>query len=330
VADNFQCADIKTKRAKPQAGCAFGPLYNVSNGKFTNLTDQKFAITYFPEMSSMRGSMVNAPITLGGVTVPKQQVALVDYAAWSGDGYSSGLLGLSYPTVTSSTSRTNPKLTSRYDPLFTTMVKQKLVAEAVFTLSIDRVPPGTPPMAPAGAMAIGGLVPSIYYNAPFTSVPIEPGSPGGSTELTYYLTTHELQYGLANGTIVSGGTFQSTVDSGTAPNIVPEAAAVQLNKQFVPPAVFNKTLKYWVVDCNAKAPYAAYKIGGKVMPMDPRDMIVRSLNGLVGYENTCFSAFTGGDPDQGQMIIGAVWQRQYVVAYDQGRSMMHFADRKPY
>jgi hypothetical protein len=272
--------------------------------------------------------MVYAPITLGGLTVPQQEVALVDYAAWSGDTFTSGLLGLAYPPVTSASSRTDSNVSVKYDPVFTTMVKQGIVADAVFTLAIDRVPPGTPASAPAGVIAFGGLVPSKYYDAPFTSVPIEADS---TKQLTFYTTTHELLYGLANGTIVSGGTYQSILDTGTAPNMIPTTAATDLNKQFVPAAVYNSTLRYWVVDCNATAPYAAYKIGGKVMPMDPRDMIVRSLNGLRGYENTCFSAFgDGGDPSQGEMIIGAVWQRGYVVAYDQGRSMMHFADRKPY
>jgi hypothetical protein len=330
VANNFQCAEVKTEVLKPQTGCGFGPLYNIAQGQFTNITDQKFAITYFPELSSLRGSMGYAPIKLGGITVPKQQVALVDYAAWSGDGFSSGLLGLAYPPVTSSTSRANDNFTIKYDPVFTTMVKEGLVGEAVFTLSIDRVPVGTSPMAPAGMMAFGGLVPKNLYVEPFTSVPIEATIADKSTELTGYSTTHELLYGLVNGTVVSGGKYQSIIDSGTAPNIIPNAAAADLNKQFVPPAVFNSTLRYWVVNCNATAPYAAYKIGGKVMPMDPRDMIVRSLNGLLGYENTCFSAFSGGDPELGQMIIGAVWQRAYVVAYDQGRSMMHIAARKPY
>ena len=67
------------------------------------------------------------------------------------------------------------------------------------------------------------------------------------------------------------------------------------------------------------------------MPMDPRDMIVPDLNGLLGYENVCFSAFAdGGEVGEGLQIIGNVWQRSYVVAYDQGRSMLHFANRVPY
>jgi hypothetical protein len=329
VADNLKCANIKTMAPQPQASCNFGPLYNRTLGKFTNITAQKFTINYYPEMQRLNGSMGYAPITLGGITVPNQQVALVDSAAWAGDTFSSGLLGLAYPSATSASSRTNANSRPKYDPLFTTMVKQGLVKDAVFTLSIDRVPRGTAPSSPAGVMAFGGLVPDKYYEAPFTSVPIE--SSPGSRQPAYYATTHELLYGLANGTVVSGGKYQSIVDSGTAPNMIPTAAAANLNKQFVPPATYNSALRYWTVDCNAKAPYAAFKIGDKVMPMDQRDMIVRSLNGLLGYENTCFSAFgDGGNPLQGSMIIGAVWQRSYVVSYDQGRKMMHFAARKPY
>lgn len=282
-------------------------------------------------METLEGSMGYAPITLGGLTVPEQQVALVDYAAWSGDTFSSGLLGLAYPAVTSASSRGNSSISVKYDPVFTTMAKQGIVAKAVFTIAIDRVPQNTSPSATAGVMALGGLVPSKYYDEPFTSVPIETTSGSRSSQLSFYSTTHELLYGLSNGTVVSGGRYQSIVDTGTAPNFIPSAAAANLNKQFVPPAAYNSALGYWVVNCNATAPYAAYKIGGKVMPMDPRDMIVRSLNGLMGYENTCFSAFAdGGDPASGEMIIGAVWQRGYVIAYDQGNSMLHFAARKPY
>jgi hypothetical protein len=331
VADNFRCADIDTKASRQQTGCGFGPLYKLSDGKFTNITDQKFSVTYFPEMSSLGGSMGYAPITLGGLTVPKQQVALVDYAAWSGDSFSSGLLGLAYPLVTRAISRKNPRASTKYDPVFTSLVKQGAVTNAVFTLAIDRVPQKTSPSTTAGAMALGGLVPSKYYNAPFTSVPIEPAAETGSKQLSFYTITHELLYGPNNSSVVSGGTYKSIVDTGTAPNFIPSTAAANLNKQFVPPAVYNSKLRYWVVNCNATAPYAAYKIGGKVMPMDPRDMIVRSLNGRVGYENTCFSAFAdGGKASAGGMIIGAVWQRGYVISYDQGRGMLHFAARKPY
>lgn len=329
VSSDLQCVDIETKVPLSQEACGFGPLYDDSIGSFTNITDVSFSISYFPEGETLQGDMVYAPITLGGLTVPKQQVALVNYAAWIGDEASSGLLGLGYPAITSGKNRTSGKYVE-YDPLFTTMVKDGVVSDGIFTLVIDRVPQGTSPLAPAGLMALGGLVPESYYEAPFTSVPIvKDGS-----EYTWYNVDTKLKYG-ANGSMTELATtasFETIVDSGTSPNFIPTAATEALNALFDPPAVYNATLEYYTVDCDATAPYAAYVIDGVEMPMDPQDMIVRSLNGLPGYEDVCFSAFADGGPNTpgSSFIIGAVWQRSYVVAYDQARSMMHFAKRQPY
>ncbi|KAH8647086.1 aspartic peptidase domain-containing protein [Tricladium varicosporioides] len=325
VSSEFQCLDINTKVPRPQETCAFGKPYDSALGSFTNITSQKFSISYFPESQTLNGSMGYAPLRLGGLTVPNQEVALVTEAALIGDGFSSGLIGLGYPAITAASYRSNGSQ-AVYNPVFTTMVKEGIVKNAVFTLALDRVPRGTSSSVPAGMMAFGGLVSPRYYLPPFTTVPIEetPGIPG----LSFYTMSLELIYDRKNGTTASGGTYQSIIDSGTAPNFVASAAAADINDQFSPSAVYNKTLGYWTVDCNAKAPFAAFKIGGKVMPMNPKDMIVRSLNGLPGFEDVCFSSFAdGGDS---VFIVGEVWQRSYVVAYDIGRSQLHFANRAPY
>ena len=329
ISNEFQCLNIETRAPLPQPACAFGRLYDPALESFTNITSQKFSIGYFPENETLDGSMGYAPLRLGGLTVPKQEVALVTEAAWAGDGTSSGLVGFAYPSITSASYRSNGSQ-AVYDPIFTTMVKEGIVNNAVFTLALDRVPRDTSPSAPAGLMAFGGLVSPSYYYPPFTTVPIE--ETPGITGLSFYTISHELIYSRKNGTIASGGTYQSIVDSGTAPNFIPSAAAADINDQFSPAAVYNETLGYWTVDCNAKAPFAAFKIGGKVMPMNPKDMIVRSLNGLPGYENVCFSSFAdGGEPGGDNIfIIGEVWQLSYVVAYDVGRSQLHFANRVPY
>ena len=329
ISNDFQCLDISTMDPEPQSTCQFGTLYDPAVGSFQNITSLEFSIAYFPENETLDGSMGFAPLQLGGLTVPKQEVALVTESAWAGDGTSSALVGFAYPAVTSASYRSNGSQ-AIYDPVFTTMVKEKIVDDAVFTLALDRVPPNTSPSAPAGVMAFGGLVSPRYYYPPFTTVPIE--ETPGITGLSFYTISHELIYSRKNGTTYSGGTYQSIVDSGTAPNFIPSDQAADINEQFTPAAVYNETLGYWTVDCDAVAPYAAYKIGGKVMPMDPRDMIVRSLNGLEGFENVCFSAFADGGPPGNDTvyIIGEVWQLSYVVAYDQGRSQMHFANRRPY
>ncbi|KAL1897932.1 hypothetical protein Sste5346_003784 [Sporothrix stenoceras] len=353
----------------PQSACNFGPLYDLSRGNFTNITSQELRVAYMPENEVLNGSMVYAPITVGGLTVPHQQVAIVEEAVWLGDGVASGLLGLSFPSVTSAMMRSTygsvekPQF-AEYDPFFTSLSKQNKnkknsTMAPVFTLAIDRVPPGTPHWKSAGVLALGGLVPATYYTGNFTSVPIErlSGTPNDpSSALSFYSTTVQVVFGppgtnistavsadvsLKSKNLTASPAFQTIVDSGTSPNFVPVVAAIPINNLFDPPARFNQTLNYFVVDCDAKAPFVAYRIGGKtvngvatggvLMPMDPRDMIVRSLNGLPGYENVCFSAIAnGGEVAENQQIIGATWQRNYVLAYDQGRNMIHFANRRPY
>lgn len=346
-----------------QATCNFGRLYDIDKGNFTNITTEAFSISYFPENESLDGSMVLAPITVGGLTVPQQQVAIVESAIWTGDSVASGLLGLSFPALTSGKLRKSELPAPEYDPFFTSLAKQttngqNVMASAVFTLAIDRVPRGTPYWQAAGTLALGGLVPSSYYDGNFTSVPIEPPwiLRDPNSPRSFYATTVQVVYGPPGTNITSTATseasiktanlstsagFQTIVDSGTSPNFVTTKTAVAINKMFDPPAKFNATLNYYVVDCNAKVPFVAYRIGGKtvnnlvtggvLMPIDPRDMIVRSLNGLPGYDNVCFSSIAnGGDAYGNQQIIGATWQRSYVVAYDQGRNMMHFAKRRPY
>lgn len=329
ISKDFQCLDISTMDPESQSACQFGTLYDPALGSFENITSQEFSIAYFPENETLEGSMGYAPLQLGGLTVPKQEVALVTESAWAGDGTSSALVGFAYPAVTSASYRSNGSQ-AIYDPVFTTMAKEKIVDNAVFTLALNRVPPNTSPSAPAGLMAFGGLVPSTYYYPPFTTVSIE--ETAGIKGLSFYTISHELIYNRKNGTTYSGGTYQSIIDSGTAPNFIPSDQAADINEQFSPAAVYNETLGYWTVDCDATAPYAAYKIGGVVMPMNPTDMIVRSLNGLEGFENICFSAFADGGPPGNDTvyIIGEVWQLSYVVAYDQGRNQMHFANRRPY
>lgn len=88
VSSDLECVDIDTKAPLDQDACGFGPLYDSSVGSFTNITDESFSISYYPEGEQLKGSMGYAPITLAGLTVSQQEVALVDYAAWIGDGYS--------------------------------------------------------------------------------------------------------------------------------------------------------------------------------------------------------------------------------------------------
>jgi hypothetical protein len=51
-------------------------------------------------------------VTIGGIHVTKQEVALVNKAYWNGDEVTSGLMGLAYGSLTSAYSGTNGKSAS--------------------------------------------------------------------------------------------------------------------------------------------------------------------------------------------------------------------------
>jgi hypothetical protein len=84
VRDDFQCLDLTTQDPVPQSVCDFGTLYDAAKGIFTNITDQEFEVMYFPEMDTLIGDFGFAGLQFGGLTVPKQEVALVTTAAWAG------------------------------------------------------------------------------------------------------------------------------------------------------------------------------------------------------------------------------------------------------
>lgn len=119
---------------------------------------------------SIGGKVGYEDITIARVTVKKQEMVLANDATWSGDGITSGLLGLSYPLETkvfNSTDQTQNFAGSpthrKYDPVFTSMYKQDLVPP-IFSMAMDR-------SAQKGWLAFGGL-PPVDHAPDFANTPI--------------------------------------------------------------------------------------------------------------------------------------------------------------
>lgn len=92
----FSCADVETGDPLPESECAFGTTYNLSS-TFTEIPDENFNITY-GDGEFLTGIFGFDNITLAGISV-NQTVAVVNFAAWDGDGTSSGLVGFAYPAL---------------------------------------------------------------------------------------------------------------------------------------------------------------------------------------------------------------------------------------
>ena len=96
VETGFKCVDIETSDPLPESDCEFGPTYNVTD-TFKQIPNENFNITY-GDGEFLTGIVGTEEVTLAGLNV-KQEVALVNYAAWEGDGTTSGLIGLAYPAL---------------------------------------------------------------------------------------------------------------------------------------------------------------------------------------------------------------------------------------
>ena len=95
VSKDFQCLDLITQAPVPQSVCDFGALYDPAKGIFTNITSQEFEVRYFPKNDTLIGDIGFVGLQLGGLTVPKQEIAIVTAAAWDGSiGVTSSLIGL--------------------------------------------------------------------------------------------------------------------------------------------------------------------------------------------------------------------------------------------
>lgn len=156
-----------TNLLSKEADCYFGPVFN---GTFDegDIADENFNIEY-GDGEFLTGVFGYENVTVGGITADKQQVALVNYSYWDGDGVSSGLMGLAYPLLTSAYAGTNTSADSddtqvEYNPIITTLINEGLI-EPVFSLALDR-------NSDSGYLALGGL-PPVNYTGSFASTPIK-------------------------------------------------------------------------------------------------------------------------------------------------------------
>jgi Eukaryotic aspartyl protease len=220
----------------------------------------------------LTGNFGYEKVTLAGITVKKQQIAVVDAACWEGDGISAGLIGLAYPGLTKSFAGNDPTVDTSssqilYNPIFTSMYNDGLIAP-LFSLAMERGASG-------GFLAMGGL-PPVKFVPKFGSAPLqiltasaEAATAAGATPryLWYVITIDGFSYSGSKRTQYSTGKWSSPlkkptnetqiqvlVDRGTNYYIVPTAISDAVNGLFSPPAVYSDNYGAYVVDCDAKTP----------------------------------------------------------------------------
>ena len=332
----FQCVNVTTSAPEPESACLFGSTYNISS-TFTEIPNENFNITY-ADGEFLTGIFGYEHVTVAGITVANQQVAVVDYGAWFGDGISSGLIGFAFPAITSAYAGDNPTLDSAatqiiYNPVFSNMYTEGNVAP-LFSLAIDRGTSG-------GLIAIGGLPPVIFLpifaSAPFQYLTMEDAdAPAPVPQYQFYTITtngfaykdsEKTQWTLPNfpnpfGPPTNASQVQVIVDSGTTLVYLPTGIADAVNALFDPPAVYSEDEGAYVVDCSAEAPEFGVTIGSQTFFINGQDLILSNGDG------TCISGVD--DAGDSLSILGDVFLKNVLAVFDVGASEMRFAAREFY
>jgi hypothetical protein len=336
VTPDFVCANPYTGENVTQEECYFGAAYDSRRSStFAPIPNQNFNISY-TDQEALTGDFGNESFTLGGITMSQQKFALVEYAAWLGDGYSSGLIGFAYSSLTSAYAGDDPRVDMRgntipYNPLFVNMYNQSLVPP-IFSLAINRDP------SDGGLLALGGI-PDVPHAPYWVSVPIENlGFVYTGTDTPAYSFYRVAADGFAFSSspatqfnvLGTNNPFKTPIvhpddviiDSGTSLIYAPNAVARLVGLAFTPPAIYDQIRDAWFVDCNAQPPVFGVSIGQKIFYVNGLDMIVPTA------EDECIS---GVQPNNdGLTILGDVWMKNVISVFDIGAAMMRFAAREFY
>ena len=263
-------------------------------------------------------------MTLAGITVEKQLIAVANLADWRGDGVSSGIVGLGFPSITSKYAGTEPSMDNiriPYNPIFTNMHTEGSVPP-VFSIAIKR--------NNTGVLAIGGVPAGLPLTSLNASTPFEYLLEHGGTGNT------RQHYAIHVGAKVNGRTiegfssywhpssspalgsseFQAVVDCGTTALMLPNQLSELVNGLFEPPAVYSFSGVY-SVNCSATPPNLEIIIGDTSFPINSKDMILASDNG------TCISGVTDAGGFK-MSLLGGVFHKSVLVIHDVGAGEMRF------
>ncbi|KAL9109578.1 MAG: hypothetical protein Q9227_005758 [Pyrenula ochraceoflavens] len=337
VETGFTCVDDLNVTSITQEDCRFGDTYTRSP-TFQQFPDPgKDIIVGYMDGRWAGGVRGFDTVTLAGIQVPHQEIAVVDRAAWIGDGESSGMLGLGNPVIPAyhgiNSTQDSIENLQLYNPVFTTMIQRGLT-EPVFSLAISRDESNR---GNAGVLTIGGTPAGLSnVTGPFASTPLMPPFKNSIRSAYYRISVEALVYQ----DVVSDGPVQYLVDSGTTLLLLPRQDAAALNALFKPPAYFpTGTNGMFLVRCDAVAPDLSIKIGGKNFAINPVDLIRVLVPCVAGAKNdtcspeiqekTCVSAIQA--PFDGEtFILGEMFLRNVVAIFDIGEAKMRFAGREFY
>ncbi|KAI8964053.1 acid protease [Daldinia sp. FL1419] len=299
AADEFTCLDPTSGQQIPRQGCGFGPLYkgDFPDGKLDNTN-------------------MNISISVAGLTVPKQQFALVDIAAFRGDNVSSGILGLGFRGLTAAFKGSDPRNDTisnsvNYSP-FVETTGASGAAEPILGFSLS-------PDENRSYISF-----EVCLLSRRETTPPFPFKSNGKTDYLYYdIAIDFISWNSSTVSQIATDLPHMLVDSGTIINLFPLNVAAAINNAFTP-AGKQQNGGVWSVPCDVVPPTLDVVIGGRAIRTHPDSLIVQVT--LDDGSPGCTSGIGAGQPDA--YILGDTFMEEIVAVFDvSDKKQMKFAQR---
>ncbi|KAK4228052.1 aspartic peptidase domain-containing protein [Podospora fimiseda] len=321
---NFTCQDFSGHTIVPSA-CGFASP-QISGFKY-GLTDPiEHMYIQYGDSELVAGPMGFSDVSVGNLTVKKQQVCLVNRAYWFGNNMTSGLLGMAYPSLTNAylgdkDEHSHGENTVEYSPFFTSLVEQGQI-DPVFSIAIDR-------NASTGVLALGGIPTGVSGLDRGRTVSLDMiitnliNDPDTAAEPSFYTIIPDGWY---YDQTTNAKKYPYIVDSGTTLCYLPPKLAQQINQAFNPPGVYLWMYGSYFTACNARVVPVAIILNGIKFWFNPKDLIYRDV--VDPMSGLCMTAIASGGT--GPYILGDVFMQNALTIFDVGDAKMRFVPRIRY
>ncbi|KUI56277.1 hypothetical protein VP1G_03620 [Cytospora mali] len=331
---SFICLDAGGNKV-PQPGCGF-PVFFEGNFSGGEIPGQYFSV-YYGSGQFAYGPYGFETVSLGGITVPDQQIALPSKGfIRSSTGDYSGIIGLGYPGMVAARNGTVPQLASNttnafvsYDTWFFNAIKNNLT-HPLFSLALN--------IDGGGLLGIGGVVdvPIVggYASTPILMIDLV-GEARAETQFTFYtiaaddyiINGQSFSNLSMNTNTSSSSRFPVIIDSGYSANVLPPSLVDLFYSALstAPQVVEIDGSNMFATACDTEMPSLGVQIGNQVFEMHSQDTLVANLNTMVNGTAFCGLGIQPGV--EGAGALGDPFLSNVVAVFDIGASEMRFAQR---
>ncbi|KAJ6261004.1 hypothetical protein Dda_3669 [Drechslerella dactyloides] len=356
VADQFTCLGIDMTidvigEVKVDH-CGFGPGFNTTDSEsfqIVNPHDTSFMVQYV-DGSNARGYLGQDIFNVSGVVV-SQVLGVVNESFWSGDGVTSGILGLGYPGSIPSTPGHQPYdwtsdspnvpdspfdchdtypsfvqnlATYGYNPIFSIALNTSSTLDSRWH-NIAYLTDG-------GLLTLGGI-PNLHgLSLPFAKAKMNPWLENNTCESNI----EQIGYGIEIDGVVDGTfrfvdkKYRARIDTGSNVIILPTELATEMAKRMGSEQIGRpKTyMQPWSIPCDEAIPEFGFIIDDVVISLK-RENMLKKMNAPSSQMTKvfyCFMTFVTQDFND-EIILGQPFLREVLAVFDLEEKEIRFSKR---